>query len=200
MAPCFPSWHLDGYRLPTDHPGPPYRPGSRHGSDEAVDGRRTFVRRPGYECTAKIAEFMACCVLDISALQENARPDAQRDSRFKLPNWPMIIFRNSEMLRPPQANYCGHKGRRVLARPPDYPSWSSYPTLRHLAERVRNARQAIVRRSCSTSQQADEDCGSGVRGYAGALPPSSRQWLLLSQPLQMPDFRDYAVRSPSSAI
>src|SRR5216683_2112783 len=141
---------------------------------------------------AKMAEVMEGCVLEIRAIQEKARK-APKGQPIERPKWPMIILRTPKGWTGPK-EVDGHKVEGFW-RAHQIPILDPQTNPAHLAEVeawLRSYRpEELFDESGKLIEELREMAPKGTRRIT-ANPHANGG--LLRKPLQMPDFRDYAVK------
>ncbi len=141
---------------------------------------------------AKMAEVMEGCVLDIRAIQEKAR-NTPKGQPIERPKWPMIILRTPKGWTGPK-EVDGHKveGFWRAHQIPILDPKTNPPHLAELEGWLRSYRpQELFDESGKLIEELREMAPKGTRRIT-ANPHANGG--LLRKPLQMPDFRDYAVK------
>ena len=141
---------------------------------------------------AKMAEVLEGCVLEIRAIQEKAR-NASSAKAAERPKWPMIILRTPKGWTGPKS-VDGHKVEGFW-RAHQIPILDPKTNPPHLAEL-----EAWLR-SYKPEQLFDES-GRLIEELREMAPKGTRRMTanphanggLLRKPLELPDFRDYAVK------
>ena len=142
----------------------------------------------------KMAETVEACLLEIRDIQESAR-SAPADSIPKRPHWPMIILRSPK----------GWTGPKVVAGHQIEGSWRAHqiPILDPVTKPDQLADLEAWLRSYHPDELFDE--AGRLIPELRALPPTGTHRIsanphanggLLRKPLNLPDFRDYAIELP----
>ena len=140
----------------------------------------------------KMAEVLEGCVLEIRAIQEKAR-SASSSETAERPKWPMIILRTPKGWTGPKS-VDGHKveGFWRAHQIPILDPKTNPPHLALVESWLRSYKpEELFDDSGRLSEELREMAPKGTRRIT-ANPPANGG--LLRKPLDLPDFRDYAVK------